>query len=102
MRIRPPGSTLLPYTTLFRSLTGRAAVLIDDLIVLDAEKSCREIVDDAGVDDGDVVGAAPVHRAAVVDRAAVDGSGAHAGELQSHSDLVCRLPLAREGGVNAP
>src|SRR5260221_12656711 len=67
---RPPRSTLFPYTTLFRSeLEGRAAG----------------------------VGADVVHRADFP-RAyrAVGRSEEHTSELQSHSDLVCRLLLEKK------
>src|SRR5260221_7921807 len=75
---RPPRSTLFPYTTLFRSRSTATA-------------------------------AAPLrlqHRygrsAATAERAPADGSVAalrseeHTSELQSHSDLVCRLLLEKK------
>src|SRR5438034_4460029 len=69
---RPPTSTLFPYTTLFRSL-GRTA---------------------------DQRGACLSHRlVSQVGRLIVnttDRSEEHTSELQSHSDLVCRLLLEKK------
>src|SRR5438270_5487189 len=75
---RPPRSTLFPYTTLFRS-------------------------------DGDqrVHGERPLRAAVLVvgeDRAAVRGfvrSEEHTSELQSQSNLVCRLLLEKKKKKNA-
>src|SRR5437588_3994927 len=75
----PPRSTLFPYTTLFRSVLERE-------------------VDRRAVPVG-------VHGRAAVFRhhheVALDGTGArrseeHTSELQSHSDLVCRLLLEKK------
>src|SRR2546430_6863595 len=68
---RPPRSTLFPYTTLFRSLA-------DDL---GQAASWRE----ADVRDGAAL------------RSAIDGrSEEHTSELQSQSNLVCRLLLEKK------
>src|SRR5882672_150651 len=67
---RPPRSTLFPYTTLFRS----------GLVGGGGEH---------GVEAGDkAVGA-------IADR-----SEEHTSELQSHSDLVCRLLLEKKNAIN--
>src|SRR5436190_13969060 len=70
---RPPRSTLFPYTTLFRSHDlDQAEFGID--------------VDDGPVGDegeGSVAAATP-------------RSEEHTSELQSHSDLVCRLLLEKK------
>src|SRR5438132_1869758 len=63
---RPPRSTLFPYTTLFRSRMSRAV-----------QPDCR-------------ASAAP-RSASVITR-----SEEHTSELQSHSDLVCRLLLEKK------
>src|SRR5438132_6002837 len=72
---RPPRSTLFPYTTLFRS------------------------PDHAGARRGDLRPALPRgHRADARPRCA-SGAGRseeHTSELQSHSDLVCRLLLEKK------
>src|SRR5260221_3063205 len=71
---RPPRSTLFPYTTLFRSGLGLgvvnpyvASVFARDLRVLPLLPAC-----------------------------AVERSEEHTSELQSHSDLVCRLLLEKK------
>src|SRR2546428_3189335 len=76
---RPPRSTLFPYTTLFRSLVQQVAAL-DRQPGL--ERAGRIV--DAGVDDAAVV------------RAGVERSEEHTSELQSRSDLVCRLLLEKK------
>src|SRR2546421_7605988 len=80
---RPPRSTLFPYTTLFRSVLDRRAV--------------------ARAAAGDLPG---IHRRAVYvgandvvrrRRGAGDArSEEHTSELQSRSDLVCRLLLEKK------
>src|SRR5438034_8269246 len=68
---RPPSSTLFPYTTLFRSRNVRAA---------------REQVDVDRKHEPEARGR-PRRRAR---------SEEHTSELQSHSDLVCRLLLEKK------
>src|SRR5688572_30933221 len=74
---RPPRSTLFPYTTLFRSGTGRRA---------------RAIRPRAGVRTS-LAGLAPPW-AKVRDMSA--RSEEHTSELQSQSNLVCRLLLEKK------
>src|SRR5260221_10417685 len=75
---RPPRSTLFPYTTLFRSgfgrivgrwRSGRESELADDFLTRELGEGLRRI---AG------------------------RSEEHTSELQSHSDLVCRLLLEKK------
>src|SRR5947207_10913140 len=75
MMPRPPISTLFPYTTLFRSRTD---LVIDQKQVIDFEQGSRR--------------ANPVR------------SEEHTSELQSHSDLVCRLLLEKkkQDVINGP
>src|SRR5260221_5138197 len=78
---RPPRSTLFPYTTLFRSaLTARLA---------QSHRFSRVVA----IDDhrGDLTGV--IWR--VVNRDD-PRSEEHTSELQSHSDLVCRLLLEKK------
>src|SRR5438132_5407270 len=63
---RPPRSTLFPYTTLFRSVDGRNG---------DGRRQ---------------------HRDELRRRDRPDRSEEHTSELQSHSDLVCRLLLEKK------
>src|SRR5438132_3489749 len=74
---RPPSSTLFPYTTLF-DLVARAqpaAILLEGEYVY-----------------GDVLVLSP----AVLPAQHVPRSEEHTSELQSHSDLVCRLLLEKK------
>src|SRR2546427_5787659 len=74
---RPPRSTLFPYTTLFRSLLPRQRHA--------APRGRARRQDVEGRDrDGD--GRGPAHRR----------SEEHTSELQSQSNLVCRLLLEKK------
>src|SRR5260221_9033758 len=70
---RPPRSTLFPYTTLFRSGLAGAR--------------------DHAVRIGAVAG---LGEAEAADELAFRRSEEHTSELQSHSDLVCRLLLEKK------
>src|SRR5438034_6466660 len=70
---RPPRSTLFPYTTLFRSLD---AVQQDHRLNVHPQQEHHHCGDRA-VDHG-------------------ERSEEHTSELQSHSDLVCRLLLEKK------
>src|SRR5438034_10369002 len=75
---RPPRSTLFPYTTLFRSgFIGSYFGVVTAFTLSTAERSCHS----SGANDLRV----PVSR-----------SEEHTSELQSHSDLVCRLLLEKK------
>src|SRR3712207_8197124 len=99
---RPPRSTLLPYTTLFRSLE-RGDQLVDGLRAEGVAhlRPVERDSDDAGV-DGPVIGQVgegeTLHR---LPRGTVEDLGdvvagrseEHTSELQSRQYLVCRLLL---------
>src|SRR5438034_4685296 len=70
---RPPRSTLFPYTTLFRSLRGNRRVLL--LLLHFIQPRAKHS-----------------HGFGLV----FDRSEEHTSELQSHSDLVCRLLLEKK------
>src|SRR2546430_12958039 len=81
---RPPRSTLFPYTTLFRShMKGKAcdeAGLYHETIRLEPETTEAELLD-------------------VIERLNADHrirSEEHTSELQSQSNLVCRLLLEKK------
>src|SRR2546428_8687214 len=77
---RPPRSTLFPYTTLFRSDDVRARPR--------ARRHRRTVPRVARLDV--VLHRLPVHHLAR------DRSEEHTSELQSRSDLVCRLLLEKK------
>src|SRR3712207_9084154 len=99
---RPPRSTLFPYTTLFRSVSGGA--VIERFGELEAEvrsgsEAAIEPLADLLADHEELVPAetSKLERAlAAVRRSAGDGvatlrSEEHTSELQSRQYLVCRL-----------
>src|SRR5260221_2796653 len=75
---RPPRSTLFPYTTLFRSLVQDEPKLADRKTTLNAHQV-------------DALSGTMI--ALMAERAR---SEEHTSELQSHSDLVCRLLLEKK------
>src|SRR2546427_4952565 len=80
---RPPRSTLFPYTTLFRSEPG----LLDDVAAaLGAERG--QILRAAWLDNG------PRWMGVLFEHP--DRSEEHTSELQSQSNLVCRLLLEKK------
>src|SRR2546427_8290953 len=82
---RPPRSTLFPYTTLFRSC-GRAAHPAADVDGIHAAQPL-------GGEEGEAGGRLRPQRAAALP----DGrSEEHTSELQSQSNLVCRLLLEKK------
>src|SRR2546430_3137592 len=68
---RPPRSTLFPYTTLFRSIIAHSNEAQSDLLTLFQN----------------ILGRAP---------GAAERSEEHTSELQSQSNLVCRLLLEKK------
>src|SRR5690242_18327456 len=102
LRRRPPGSTLFPYTTLFRSaeLWARAEALLPTLRQRAPRcEELRRLPDETIADFHEAelfrihqprrVGGAELEFAAVV----TFRSEEHTSELQSHVNLVCRLLL---------
>src|SRR2546430_6956853 len=74
---RPPRSTLFPYTTLFRSRLLSGTRGVEPVAALEAEG---------------LVGLAPP----VGDDSGAERSEEHTSELQSQSNLVCRLLLEKK------
>src|SRR5947207_10627660 len=86
MTLRPPRSTLFPYTTLFRSESDRHMRAVAERLVLRCPAAAqRDAVTDL------VLEAVTASRCAAAGR-----SEEHTSELQSHSDLVCRLLLEKK------
>src|SRR5438034_8879500 len=86
---RRPTSPLFPYTTLFRSEHRLHATHVASR--LGATDEAQHLVVARGEDDDVVVGLEPAHLAEARLR-----SEEHTSELQSHSDLVCRLLLEKK------
>src|SRR2546430_10078742 len=90
---RPPRSTLFPYTTLFRSLAAegaRVAIVARDAATLDA--AARAVRSATGTQVEPIA-------ADLSGLAGVTGtvrSEEHTSELQSQSNLVCRLLLEKK------
>src|SRR5690349_23341740 len=98
MMRRPPSSTLFPYTTLFRSHAGVAALVVHvdelrvDLLAVRVLSRNVEVAGQRLAADGDEL------------REQVRGGGVavgnrseeHTSELQSRRDLVCRLLLEKK------
>src|SRR5438034_7105821 len=80
---RPPRSTLFPYTTLFRSVMGRP-------LSLKKREAAQQL--------GFVLLMLLMVYALYNDLVRIDAfrSEEHTSELQSHSDLVCRLLLEKK------
>src|SRR2546427_9462832 len=86
---RPPRSTLFPYTTLFRSRFGQCGAV---------DRHERPVGTSAGVVDGASDQLLPGPAFAREQR-----SEEHTSELQSQSNLVCRLLLEKKNNAqNTP
>src|SRR2546430_12374240 len=88
---RPPRSTLFPYTTLFRSGVELTREQSEDFNAYLAERSIDLV-------EGEQREQPPHEQPALVEE---DGKGAprseeHTSELQSQSNLVCRLLLEKK------
>src|SRR2546430_7379989 len=88
---RPPRSTLFPYTTLFRSLQ------IVQIAVIDVGGVAAATVGDG---DQPAIWTREPPALAVADRGVPARSEEHTSELQSQSNLVCRLLLEKNTKTN--
>src|SRR5688572_31802212 len=77
---RPPGSTLFPYTTLFRSKGGKGKAASAPIVPAAAELKAAE----------------PAGKPGGRKRTGAVRSEEHTSELQSQSNLVCRLLLEKK------
>src|SRR2546430_13124872 len=87
---RPPRSTLFPYTTLFRSLAGTAPDL--EIVELPASSQTHTLSAAWGI--------RPAQIAKTL--ALSVRSEEHTSELQSQSNLVCRLLLEKKKKLTTP
>src|SRR5256886_13290575 len=87
---RPPRSTLFPYTTLFRSVVGELDLILGEFG--GGQKFEGRLAEEwlAAEDDADFA-----RRVATLG-AAIERSEEHTSELQSQSNLACRLLLAKK------
>src|SRR3989440_11767831 len=99
---RPPRSTLFPYTTLFRSAVGAAPDVgavggagTDEeevaVVRVDRQRPQLRVVERAVDPAPGVAGVVETEHIHELYDAGVDRSEEHTSELQSRSDLVCRL-----------
>src|SRR2546427_8467257 len=89
---RPPRSTLFPYTTLFRSLK---LVRCRDRRKPERHQATPISPSPLIVSDVDAL-APPTRKSAASSRTAPYRSEEHTSELQSQSNLVCRLLLEKK------
>src|SRR5258708_20491947 len=85
---RPPRSTLFPYTTLFRSTTGRTAAAV-------ARQAARFHAPEPASSQSSPL------RTAIEDIAPIARSEEHTSELQSPDHLVCRLLLEKKKKIKS-
>src|SRR2546430_10394695 len=85
---RPPRSTLFPYTTLFRS-----GVDLDDALRARLQGAIRQALSPRFVPD-EIVQVAEIPR--TLSGKKQERSEEHTSELQSQSNLVCRLLLEKK------
>src|SRR5438034_8803050 len=83
---RPPRSTLFPYTTLFRS-HSRGLKEIEDRVR--ADETARRLIEQESL-------RLEADNRLRAEQARQRRSEEHTSELQSHSDLVCRLLLEKK------
>src|SRR5690349_24251651 len=91
MILRPPSSTLFPYTTLFRS---RTAASLLQAMRYDVRTSLKRTINyHYHCSCGELETRAHTRKST---RARRDRSEEHTSELQSRRDLVCRLLLEKK------
>src|SRR5438132_2303424 len=93
MMRRPPRATLFPYTTLFRSQFWAQGRTETRQRGSHLRVECGRCVTTVPVHAGEDIGPGLVRR---IERDLELRSEEHTSELQSHSDLVCRLLLEKK------
>src|SRR5260221_4990180 len=89
---RPPRSTLFPYTTLFRSRPPRPPLHKSSLWLISVSSKIRVPVSSSKIE-------VPFGNKISM---SFPRSEEHTSELQSHSDIVCRLLLEKKKQPFAP
>src|SRR5688572_31642588 len=92
---RPPRSTLFPYTTLFRSVLD-LPVRVRHVVARHANHRPGEVEDGLLREDGGDFGSEPTHPRRLLHDDHAPRSEEHTSELQSQSNLVCRLLLEKK------
>src|SRR5438034_6217740 len=87
----PPISTLFPYTTLFRSLFEKTSIIAEN-----SERDSEAAHDAEIILFGRILKKRLQHAERENHRCEWKRSEEHTSELQSHSDLVCRLLLEKK------
>src|SRR5947207_9890410 len=93
---RPPTSTLFPYTTLFRSRSRPSNVATSRLRPARRRLLKWRATSAAARRVVSAISASVAPRAQSRQTASASRSEEHTSELQSHSDLVCRLLLEKK------
>src|SRR2546427_8882098 len=88
---RPPRSTLFPYTTLFRSVELKIVAFFDAGRVFGPGEAVRLTSADLHTSAGGEIALRFLRNSLIVVR-----SEEHTSELQSQSNLVCRLLLEKK------
>src|SRR5437773_7427325 len=101
MILRPPRSTLFPYTTLFRSKANREArasgTVVESKLDPGRGPVATVLVQRGTLHMGDaLVAGAHWGRVRAMHDFLGNRSEEHTSELQSHHDLVCRLLLEKK------
>src|SRR2546430_2641382 len=93
---RPPRSTLFPYTTLFRSPAA------DDLVAVIERRQAEAVYEAVGAGaDRDLLEAEPEPFGERGPQPVCARSEEHTSELQSQSNLVCRLLLEKKKNITS-
>src|SRR2546430_3168830 len=95
---RPPRSTLFPYTTLFRSKITRDGLLVAGSEVGLVDLDPRDVVESGSLGPGELI-VVDTRRQTILHNADAKRevrSEEHTSELQSQSNLVCRLLLEKK------
>src|SRR5258708_18154730 len=93
---RPPRSTLFPYTTLFRSLTGKQRFRLRDVLRYNLKTVRAYLLKEAFQQLWDYN--SPAWAGKFLEKVGANGfrSEEHTSELQSPDHLVCRLLLEKK------
>src|SRR2546430_11530417 len=92
---RPPRSTLFPYTTLFRSSPVATMNNAGSSVEISVPKNGTMATSPVKMPNANHEGTPRIQRPSAVSSASTARSEEHMSELQSQSNLVCRLLLEK-------